>query len=244
MTIATPSGVTRQAFTAAIGLLLSVGVVRLASAQEGGACGALRNHFGPYDYRTDRGSTLSIVEGAHFTPEVEALTRGITGTLGAELNYTLRAFPNHHRALLALIRYGKRTKSPQPQGLQFSVECFLDRAVRFRPDDTTVRMIYANFLFDSARPAEAEAQLQKVESLAGDNPFTYYNMGLIYMERKNFDKALVQARKAYALGFPRPDLRDQLKAAGKWKDADPSAPASPAASQAMSASGLASDAQK
>lgn len=39
-------------------------------------CGALRNHYGPYDYRVSRGETLDIVERAHFTPRVEALLRG------------------------------------------------------------------------------------------------------------------------------------------------------------------------
>jgi Flp pilus assembly protein TadD len=79
-------------------------------------------------------------------------------------------------------------------------------------------MIYANFLFDGARSAEAEAQLERVDVLAGDNAFTHYNAGLIYAERKKFDKAMEQARKSYALGFTRPELRDKLKAAGKWSE--------------------------
>ena len=68
---------------------------------------------------------------------------------------------------------------------------------------------------------------------AGDNPFTHYNVGLIYFDLKNFDQALAQAHKAYGLGFVQPQLRDQLKQVGKWKDPDERAtsPTSEAASQ-------------
>jgi uncharacterized protein (TIGR02996 family) len=234
-----------RASTGVIVLVAGLGTVLVAQAQEAfSACGPLRNGYGPYDYRTDRsGSTLSIVETYHFTPNVEALIKGNTSTLGGDLDYTLRAFPNHHRALLALMRLGKRTKSTQPAGLLYSVECYFDRAIRFRPDDTTVRMIYATFLFDSARPAEADAQLEQVDKRAGDDAFTHYNVGLIYIEHKNFDKALDQAKKAYALGFTRPELREQLKAAGKWSSADPE-PDPAAASAAIPASGPDSNAHK
>jgi tetratricopeptide (TPR) repeat protein len=164
---------------------------------------------------------LTLVEGAHFTPEVENLIKGITSSLGGELDYTLRAYPNHHRALLSLARLAKRTKSAQPFGLHYSVECYFERGIRFRPDDTTVRMIYAIFLFDNARPADAERQLEQVDKLSGDNGFAHYNMGLIYFERNQFDKALIQAQKAFSLGFTRPDLYNKLKAAGKWTAPEP-----------------------
>jgi uncharacterized protein (TIGR02996 family) len=215
-----------------------------AFAQGAGVgCGSIANAFGPYDYRTERGNHLALVEGAHFTPQVEALISGITGPIGTELDYTLRAYPNHHRALLSLVRFGKKSKSPQPRGLKYPVECYFDRALRFRPDDTTVRMIYANYLFDNGRADEADGQLAQVDILAGENAFTHYNVGLIYFEQKRFEKAMEQARKAYALGFERPELRDKLKAAGVWTDAA-SNPGRAAASAAVSAAGPASEAGK
>lgn len=231
----------RWALTVAAALGTAVGAAQVAAATVGAStCGTLNNGYGPYDYRVDRGGTLAIVENYHFTPEVEALIKGISSSVGGELDYTLRAFPNHHRALLALARLEKRTKFTQPAGLHYPVECYFDRALRFRADDTTVRMIYANYLFDRARPSEADAQLERVDALAGDNAFTHYNVGLIYAERKNFDKAVEQARKAYSLGFTRTELRDQLKAAGKWTESEPKAQdaaASQAASLLPSASG-------
>jgi tetratricopeptide (TPR) repeat protein len=196
-----------------------------AAAQSGSSpCGSLANAFGPYDYRTDRGQPLYLVESAHFTPEVEQLIRGLTGPLAQELDYTLRAFPNHHRALISVMRYGAKMKSPQPANLRYPVECYFERAIRFRADDTTVKMIYATFLFNNGRPLEADKQLEQVDKLAADNAFPHYNSGLIYFEHNQFDKAVDQAQKALALGFPRTDLRDKLKAAGKWVEPNPAAP--------------------
>lgn len=197
-------------------------------------CGSLVNAFGPYDYRTDRGQPLYLVEVAHFTPEIEQLIRGLTGPLGQELDYTLRAFPNHHRALVSVMRYGKKMKSSQPANLRYPVECYFERAIRFRPDDTMVKMIYATFLFDNSRPAEADKQLQQVDKLASDNGFTLYNSGLIYFEHGKYDKAAIQARKAWALGFTRLDLQEKLKAIGKWDGAEPAASAPSSAGTAAS----------
>ncbi|HSV51247.1 MAG TPA: tetratricopeptide repeat protein [Burkholderiaceae bacterium] len=183
------------------------------------ACGSIANAFGPFDYRTERGQNLRLVEGAHFTASVESLVRGNTSVSPAgDLDYTLRAFPNHHRALMSAMRYGEKHKSPQPRDLRYSVECYFDRALRFRPDDSIVRMIFATFLSRNERNPEAIKQLEHATELAKDNPFTHYNIGLIYLEIKAYDKALVQAHKAYGLGFTQTALKDGLLAAGKWSE--------------------------
>ena len=182
------------------------------------SCGELRppGQFGPFDYRTAQ-SQLPIVEKYHFTPTVEALISGSTAELpGNDLDYTLRAFPNHHKALIAMVRYGEKMKSPKPSGLNYPVECYFDRALRFQPDDTIVRMFYARFLSKRERTQEARQQLERATTTAGDNGFTHYNIGLIYFDFKDYDKALVQAHKAIALGFIRPALREQLQGIGKW----------------------------
>ena len=196
-------------------LLASFGTM---AQSNGMACGSLKNHYGPYDYRTDR-DKLEIVEDYHFTPEVEALIRGKSSAkLGADLSYTLNAFPNHHRALMSVMRYGQKLKTPQPADTQYSVECYFQRALRFRPDDAVARMIYATFLTTNGRSADALRELAQVEKTAGDNSFTYYNLGLIYLDMKEYDKALTQAHKAMALGFTRTGLRDKLVEAGKWRE--------------------------
>ena len=199
-------------------------------------CGSLANAFGPYDYRKDT-SQIAVVEQYHFSPEVETLLKGMTsGSAGGDIDYTLRAFPNHHRALMAAIRLGEKESSPQPKGMRYPLECWLERAVRFAPDDTVARLIYVSYLIKSKRPADANSQLEKAEASAQDNPFSHYNIGLLHLELKNYDKALRQAHRAMAMGLSKPELADALRRAGKWQDPPPptgsAAPTEAAASAA------------
>ena len=202
------------------GLLSGLFAATPAFAQSGSpACGELGNGFGPYDYRTERGENLRLVEGAHFLPYIEALVRGKTSTTpGPDIDYTLRAFPNNHRALMAMMRLGEKEKTPKPFGSRYSVECWFERAVLFRPDDTTVRMIFSTYLSKNRRVPEAVAQLGQATAMAKDNSFTHYNIGLVYFDMKIYDKALAQAHRALALGFTRIELRDLLEKAGKWQE--------------------------
>lgn len=210
----------------AVTLFAGQGALAQSGAQ---SCGDLATHYGPYDYRTDR-DKLGVVEHGHFTPEVEALIRGKTSMfIGADLAYVLGTFPNHHRALMSMMRLGKKLNTPQPPHAAYSVECYFQRALRFRPDDTVARMMYANYLQENARFPEAKRELEQVEKIADDNFFTYYNAGLIYLDIKEYDKALAMAHKAMALGFEKRGLRDELIALGKWqepkKSPDPAAAA-------------------
>ncbi len=184
------------------------------------SCGALFNsgQYGPFDFRTDK-EKLPIVLGAHFTPEVEALIRGKTSaTPGGDIDYTLRAIPNHPNALMAMMQLGEKEKTPQPRGSRYTVECWFDRAIRFRPDDNMVGMIYTSFLTKNNRKSEAMQQLDIVLKTAKDNAFTHQNIGLLYFDLGEHQKALVQAHKAMALGLNRPELKEKLQAAGKWAE--------------------------
>jgi hypothetical protein len=193
------------------------------------------NNVGPHDYRVEQGFNRKIVEDYHFTPRVEALIGGISAPLGGDIDYTLRAFPNHHRALVSMMNLGARLKSDKPVGAQFTVECYFRRALTFRPDDHVARMIYAKFLLGAARKAEAGRQLDYVAENAQDNGFTQYNAGLLYLEMGEFDKALTCAHKALRLGFGGTALRKGLETAGKWSD-PPDVEASSAASAPVAAS--------
>jgi tetratricopeptide (TPR) repeat protein len=186
---------------------------------QGSGCGPLENHYGPFDYRTQR-DRLLIVEKFHFTPGVEALSRGNTNMhLAADISYLMRTSPNHHRGLVALMRLAEREKSPQPQHLQYSVDCYFERAIRFRKDDTIVRILFAQYLHKQKRTPDALRELSTASRLAADNGFTHYNIGLVYFELGEFDLALEQAHKARALGFDQPELAEMLKGKNRWKDA-------------------------
>ena len=188
-----------------------------AQAQESN-CGSLANHYGPFDYRTQRNKIL-VVEQFHFTPSVEALTRGASTTkLGADISYLLNTSPNHHRGLVALMRLAEREKSTHAKHMRYSVECYFDRAIRFQKNDTTVRMLYAQYLYKQKRKPESLAQLQVATTLANDNAFTNYNIGLVYFELGEYDLARAQAHKAAALGFDQPELENLLKGKNQWKE--------------------------
>lgn len=203
--------------------LLPVALVILGQAAQAAPppsehCGPIKAGYGPWDYRKHRGEQLRLVESAHFPAHVEALIRGNRGTVGADIDYTLRAFPNHHRALVAMARFAERTKQDPPRHMNFTVECWFERAIRFAGDDPVVRMLYAQYLQGKVRVDEALFQLNLATQLAGDNPITHYNAGLVFLELKRYDKALEQAHIAAKLGMPRQELRQALMAVGQWRE--------------------------
>lgn len=184
-------------------------------------CGIIYgDHYGPFDYRTNR-AELQIVESYHFTAKVEQLQSGQSGYLAGDLNYTLKTSPNHHRALMALMNLTERTKSDLNIGQQWPAVCYFDRATRFRPNDTVVRALYAQFLAKRNRKADALAQLDAGVFYAEDNAFSHYNLGLMYLELGAPDKALIQAHRAMVLDFPRTALKEQLEKAGQWREPAP-----------------------
>lgn len=213
--------------------LLAIALLSTTGLQAQTLCGSLTASYGPFDFRTDR-EKLPIVTGAHFTPEVEALIRGTTARLpGGDIAYTLRAIPNHPGALISMARLGDKEKTDQPSGSNYTVDCWFDRAIRFRANDQVVRMIYADYLIKKQRSADARAQLDAVDKLAADNPFTHYNLGLLLTDLKDYDAALVHAHRAMELGLTYSGLRDRLSAVGHWRDPvpDSGSPAASAASQ-------------
>lgn len=186
-------------------------------------CGPIANAYGPFDYWTDRGM-IEPVETFHFTADVETLRRGKSGSLGGDIDYTLRAVPNHPRALVAMSKLGEKEQSNRPSGASYSVECYFDRAIRFRPKDGMVRLIYANFLSKHGKASDGLKQLEIAEESGFESGNFFYNLGLAYFDSKNYDKSLRSAHRAYELGFDLPGLKNKLQKAGKWRDA-PSVPA-------------------
>ena len=225
-----------------IAVLAATACANAVAQVSAAGCGELGNAFGPFDYRPDRDKSntsmphherLKLVEetGRHFSPRIEALVGPESGPIGMELDYTLRVFPNHHRALVAVMRYGEKMNSPQPATLPRPVECYFERAVRFQPDDTTARLLYASFLIRGKRKPEALAQIELARFHAGDNAFTHYNVGLILLDAGEPEQALFHAHRALALGIAREGLKERLVALGKWREPEPPAPAPSAASQ-------------
>jgi tetratricopeptide (TPR) repeat protein len=181
-------------------------------------CGQLTFHYGPFDYRQRAEGHLTIVENAHFTPEVEAGLHGNTSYLGDDLQYTLGASPNHHRALVTLGKIAARDKTVHVAHMKYPVGCYFERAQRFAPDDGMVPAIYGGYLFAVGKKDDALNAYKRAYTMLPDDAVVNYNLGLLYAERKDYEHALPHAEKAYALGFPLPGLKKKLVAAGKWQD--------------------------
>jgi tetratricopeptide (TPR) repeat protein len=204
------------------GLMFFFSVSSNARTENELQCGALENAFGPFDYRTAPKNQKQLVEGAHFTNEVEQLIRGTTAAEPVgDLDYTLRAFPNHPRALRSLMEWGFRKKTDRPYRTHWPIWCYFDRAIRFQPDDAQVKMLYAVYLQRQGKFSAAAAQLEEAQKLVSDNANIHYNMGLVYLDLKEYEKSLDHAHRAYSLGFPLEGLRNRLTRAGKWREALP-----------------------
>ena len=184
-------------------------------------CGDIyAKRYGPFDYTNpaDFKKHLPVVEQYHFTSDVENLISGNTADApGSDLSYTLNAFPNHHRALAAIAKLAIRQKTNKPRLSRYTVECWFDRAIEWRPRDGMVRMIYGNYLSHVKRYKEALPQYLEAEELLKNNANLFYNMGLLYFNTKEYDKSLQYAKKAYGGGFPLPGLKNMLVKAGKWE---------------------------
>jgi tetratricopeptide (TPR) repeat protein len=159
---------------------------------------------------------VAVVERRHFTTKVASLIAGESATVEADLTYTLNKVPNHYRALQSAIEYsisGPDGGSRQPP-LEMPPECWLQRALVFRPQDPNLRVLFGNYYTRVKRYELAVEQYQGAVKLAPKSPEVHYNLGLALFNLQRFDEARKHARTAYSLGYPLPALREQLKAAG------------------------------
>jgi hypothetical protein len=177
-----------------------------------------------WDYRHATPQMMAVLEGRHFTEEIELGVAGYTGKvadLGAEYDYTLTKMPNHPRALNSVLRMAPRYSSGKIPGAKMMIECYFERAVRIYPDDGTTWFAYARYQFMKGKDAQALTMMEKALGMSPEDPAINYNMGLIYAKQKKFEQALPYAQKAYALKFPLPGLKQMLVKAGKWVEPPP-----------------------
>jgi tetratricopeptide (TPR) repeat protein len=188
-------------------------------------CGSLENAYGPYDYTNleHRRDYIPVVDRAHISADVLALQRGVVGssrTPMPDIDYALRAVPNHHLALDAMARLHRKEGSEHLGESTYSVSCWFERAHRFNPNDGTVWLIEGVHLSSLAKYDKAEQALTQAVRLIPNSAEAHYNLGLLYVRTKKYAQAAEHAKRAYELGFPLPGLRDQLVRLGKWPTDD------------------------
>lgn len=208
---------TRLAAAALIGIVFGgASKSSIAYDDDPQECGQLAASFGPFDYRTADTKTLKMVEDFHFTPKVERIVGGSTGTIEGDLSYTLRVFPNHHRALFSFARLALREKKSKFATSEYSIDCWFERASRFAPDDGQVLAIEGYYLGRKGDRLAAAQKYKEAIELGAETADTYYSYGLLLFDLKQYDASLEFAKKAYAQKFPLPALRKKLEAVGKW----------------------------
>lgn len=206
-------------------LLLALSVPLNAVAQATDGCGSLQNGYGPYDYTNSEHFVikLPIVERAHFDSGVERLVGHMakgngSAMLAGDIDYTLRAFPNHHRALYTMLRYYVEMVPRGSVRLRYSAECYFARAIQFAPTDPSARLLQGIYFLKVDHPEDARTSFESALELAPESAETHYNAGLGYVELKEYNLALEHALKAYELGYPLMGLKNKLKRAGAWPD--------------------------
>jgi len=177
--------------------------------------------YGPYDYtKADERDKIPVVEQHHFTPEVEHHIKGKSGYVTSDLDYTLRAIPNHSKALLSVIRYQAKLNNKilhNPMPLMSPVECYLQRAIHFSPKDVGSYSLYAYYMKESGKPEKAAEIYQKALTISPNNAKLAYSYSLLLIEQKQYEKALDYAKKAYAHGKPPEGLKNKLMQLKIWK---------------------------
>lgn len=190
----------------------------------GKPCDGKRQGFGPFDYqlRTKYRKQLKLVAGAHFTNNVRYLIKGKRGYLVDDIDYTLRAWPNHHQALQSISqyqilhstsieeKYSRKTISP--------VECYFQRAINFSPRDAITHMLYAIYLQKINYEKKASEHYEAAIAISPDNMSIRYNYGLLLFSVKQYQKSLENAHKAYAAGYPLLGLKNKLIKSGHWNE--------------------------
>ena len=184
-------------------------------------CGSLAklvNSYGPFDYTnpTDFKDNLPVVERYHFSSEVENLEQGMTGSIYGDLNYTLRAFPNHHRALNAMARLELRDGVGEGNK---PASCYFERAIRFNPTDASVRLVYGIYLYRQKHLESALRELEKAVELAPHFAEAHYNLGLVLSAAGRPAAAVEHAVSAKELGYQLPGLIRKLERTGHWPPA-------------------------
>ena len=134
---------------------------------------------------------LRTVEKNHFNSDVRNLVRGQTVTEPAgDINFILGHFPNHIPALQALVRLAAKERTPKPRGLRQPVQCALERAVAFNPEDPATRTLLGVYLARWGQPDKAIEQLEIAEKARPSDRNVLYNLGLLYFDKKDFDRSL------------------------------------------------------
>lgn len=209
-------------FAAAALVLAMVSVETLAQA-----CMNLEWKRGrPYDYYatetrvktgTYKDGLLSMVEGAHFTLNVQLLRKGKSSAQPSDLVFVLSSIPNHPAALDAYSRYESTYRSSSIFRNQadtnkpvYSTDCFFSRATEIFPDYAETYKVWGMHLYRNQKYKESIDMFSKASSMNDNSADLHYYMGLSFLALGDLENAQVHADIAYGAGYPLQGLKKGL----------------------------------
>jgi len=203
--------------------VLSADNLWVGSDLNGQPCKGRAPNYGPYDYskRTSKyPANLAIVEENHFTPEVENLIKGNTSiTPAGDIDYTLIAWPNHHRALLSAINYELLIRAKVVNDrLTSPPECYLKRAIHFSPKDAVSYSLFGYYLKKVGALNDAVKYYEKALDLEPNNPKFAYSFSLLLIDLKRYDEAVKYAKAAYQHRGTPDGLKNMLIKLNVWHE--------------------------
>lgn len=159
---------------------------------------------------------LSRVEGYHLEQGVGKMKAGQYAYAYGDFDFILRYFPNHPRGL-ALMSELCDVKWKNPR---CDTEGRFRNAIEINPRAPQTFIVNGIHLQRLNRVPEATESYKRAIALDPASASAHYNLGLIYLEQKQFELANRHAQLAYSIGMPYPGLRDKLTQAGQWKPMD------------------------
>jgi tetratricopeptide (TPR) repeat protein len=203
------------AIAAGPGQLLANDSVPLRDATACPAVNADPNNIRDYRMRDSNSTQKWGIEdniANHMGPVIARMRAGdYSRRVMEDINFTLVHWPNHLVALQALVKYdlagGKSYEFP-------SVACQFARARQYDPDDVAVVLVEAYYHWKKGDTAGAIASYQEALKIDPDSADAHYNLGLMYLNQRNYVKANAEAQIAYGAGYPLPGLAEKLAAAG------------------------------
>lgn len=190
-------------------------VLCVALATDVAAQGPGRDYYQAGAY-PDGIQMLRNLDQNHFRLAARQLERRRYHAAVPDLEFMLRYFPNHPHALAAIAQVGIGMKRPDLPEQHFNT------AIQRYPDHDETYVIYGVFLHKLGRTDAAIAQYKTALEINPNSGFGHYNLGLAYVDTKDYVQANTHAQKAYQLGINLPGLKRQLQAVGAWKPAEPS----------------------
>lgn len=164
----------------------------------------------------DGADLLRKVETYHLKQGIDKMRKGSYSSAYGDLDFILRYFPNHPRGLALYSELCDiKWKNPRCE-----TETRFRRAVDINPLAPQTYVVYGVHLQRLNRIPEATESYKRALALDPAAVNAHYNLGLIYLEHKQFELANRHAQLAYAIGMPYPALRDKLTEASQWKPMD------------------------